>query len=214
MMKTCCYCNNILASHTSRLPWNEVLFDSTSYVVTPSLGSFIEGWTLIISKRHVTSMSQLLIPEIQELSSLLSDVREKVEHAYGPTVVFEHGALKAGTEFGCGIDHAHFHIVPFNIPIIPLVEKELNTIKWRPIRQLEEIFQERESYLFICDIGAEYGVISNPNDIPSQFMRRILAKYLGMMKYFDYHQYSFEENVSVTCRSLRDAFNFVPAIGC
>ena len=213
-MVKCDYCNNVLVPCTRRLPWDEVLFDSMSYVVTPSLGSFIEGWTLIISKRHVTSMSQLLLSEIRELNSLMPEIRKRVEQAYGPTVVFEHGPLTAGTEFGCGIDHAHFHVVPFNDHIIPLIERELTCIKWRQLEQFEDILQERKSYLFVVDIDAENGIISNPGCIQSQFMRRILAKYMGVMEYFDYHQYSFEENASATCRSLRGAFNCVHAVGC
>ena len=213
-MVKCDYCNNVLVPCTRRLPWDEVLFDSMSYVVTPSLGSFIEGWTLIISKRHVTSMSQLLLSEIRELNSLIPEIRKRVEQVYGPTVVFEHGPLTAGTEFGCGIDHAHFHVVPFNSHIIPLIERELTCIEWRQLGQFEDILQETKSYLFVVDIDAENGVISNPGCIQSQFMRRILAKYVGMMEYFDYHQYSFEENASVTCRSLRGAFNCLHAVGC
>jgi hypothetical protein len=134
-MVKCDYCNNVLVPCTSRLPWDEVLFDSMSYVVTPSLGSFIEGWTLIISKRHVTSMSQLSLSEIRELNSLIPEIRKRVEQAYGPTIVFEHGPLTAGTEFGCGIDHAHLHVVPFNHHIIPLIERELACIKWCQLQQ-------------------------------------------------------------------------------
>ncbi len=213
MMTRCNYCDNILNYHVSKSPCDEVLFESTSHIVTTTLGAFVEGWTLVISKRHVTSMSQLSVSEIQELSSLVSDVRKRVEQVYGSTVVFEHGSLDPGTNFGCGIDHAHIHIVPFEDSIIPVINNEPLDIHWRPLESLEDIATENKPYLFVIDREERNGVISNPENIPSQFMRRVLAKYLSIPEYFDYHQYSYEEKASATCRSLRYAFDYAPIQG-
>jgi len=102
-MAKCIYCDNILNSHVSKLTCDEVLFESENFVVTTSLGAFIEGWILIISKKHTTSMSQLSDEEITELSSIIPDVRKRVEQVYGPTVVFEHGSLTPGTHLVVGL---------------------------------------------------------------------------------------------------------------
>lgn len=213
MSTKCGYCDNILNFHANKSPCDEVLFESASFIVTTTLGAFVEGWTLVISKRHVTSMSRLSASEIQELSSFVPDVRKRVEQVYGPTIVFEHGSSESGTHFGCGIDHAHIHIVPFKDSIIPFIDKELLGIHWRQQQRLEDIAMENKSYLFVIDQGERNGVISNPESIPSQFMRRILAKYLGIAEYFDYHQYSFDEEASATCRSLRYVFDYASIAG-
>ncbi len=213
MTTKCGYCDSILNLRVNTVPCDEVLFESTNHIVTTSLGAFIEGWTLVISKRHVTSMSRLSASEIQELSSFVPDVRKRVEQVYGPTVVFEHGSLEPGTHFGCGIDHGHIHIVPFEDSILPFINKEFLGIQWRKLQRLEDIALENKSYLFVIDRGEKNGVISNPKSIPSQFMRRVLAKYLGIPEYFDYHQYSFYENASATCQSLRQVFDPAPIAG-
>ena len=201
----CNYCDDILNYHSNKSPCNEVLLESNSYVVTTSLGAFIEGWTLLISKRHVTSMSQLSLPEIEELDSLIYEIRKTIETNYGPSIVFEHGALTPGTNFGCGIDHAHVHIVPFEDSILPILNKELPGIRWQELGKLEDITLERRQYLFVIDKQQQNGLVSNPEEIPSQFMRRVIAKYLGIPEYFDYHKYSFDEKSSATCNTLRRA---------
>ena len=212
-MTKCNYCDNILNFATQKSSCDEVLFESENFVVTTSLGAFIEGWILIISKRHITSMSQLSAIEMQQLSTLIVDVRERVEQVYGSTVVFEHGSLKPGTHFGCGIDHAHVHIVPFEDSILPIINKELIDIRWRELKRIKDIDLEKKPYLFVIDREESNGVISNPDSIPSQFIRRVLAKHLGISEYFDYHQYLFEDKATATCQSLRNRFDYALKVG-
>jgi ATP adenylyltransferase len=213
IMAKCTYCDNILKDHANKAICDEILFESKNFVVTTSLGAFIEGWILIISKKHITSMSQLSETEIKELAATISDIRNRVEQVYGPTVVFEHGSLTPGTHFGCGIDHAHVHIVPFENSIVPLIDQEPLNINWRPLNKIDDIIMENKPYLLVIDREERNGVISNPDNIPSQFMRRVLAKYLGITESFDYHQYMFIEKATATYQSLRHIFDYALKVG-
>jgi len=206
-MGKCIYCDNILNGQVKKATCDEILFETSNFVVTTSLGAFVEGWVLIISKRHITSMSRLSEGELSEPNTTMGDVRTKVEQIYGKTVVFEHGSLVPGTHFGCGIDHAHVHIVPFNYSIIPIVDQEKPNICWRPIIRIEDIIVEKKPYLFIIDREERNGVISNPDSIPSQFIRRVLAKHLGIPESFDYHQYLFQDKAAATYDCLKNEFN-------
>jgi len=209
----CTYCRNIFSSmiQDQREPWDKIIHETSGFVVTPTVGALIEGWTLIISRRHVPAMGALTEEEFYELKDLVVRVRNLVEQEYGNTIIFEHGPACEGTNFGCGIDHAHFHVVPLSISIAPLVEVELESnLMWETIadlRDLSKIHQKGISYLYILENGTNRGILARLQDIPSQFMRRLIASLLGIPNLYDYREYSFRQNVVETSRRLVAAYN-------
>lgn len=82
---------------------------------------------MIVPKEHTLSMAQSAVKYSVELEELLREVQQKIEAHFGPTTVFEHGATYEDTTFGCGIDHAHLHVVPLpnNIALRVLAESAL-----------------------------------------------------------------------------------------
>ena len=218
MERHCTYCKNIFSSmiQDQREPWDKIIHETSGFVVTPTVGALIEGWTLIISRRHVPAMGALAEEELYELKDLAVRVRNLVEQEYGNTIIFEHGPACEGTKFGCGIDHAHFHVVPLSISISPLVEAELESnLIWETItdlRDLSRIHQKGIPYLYILENGTNQGILACPQDIPSQFMRRVIANFLGVSHLYDYHEYSFRENVIASSQRLLAAFNKVKCL--
>jgi len=210
--KHCAYCENILSStiKEQREPWDKIIYETSSFVLTPTVGALIEGWTLIISKRHVPAMGALTDEELSELNELVIRVRNQVEQEYGCTTIFEHGPACKGTTFGCGIDHAHFHVVPLSIPIASLAEKELESpFIWEnmtDLHDLSKINREGISYIYVMENSTNQGIIARLKDIPSQFMRRVIANFLGIPNLYDYHEYSFRENAIATVERLSPAF--------
>ncbi len=109
---TCQLCS---ASHTE--VWNESLIESPNFVVLPSLGELVEGWVLVVPKAHFLSLAVLpdsLIPEMRDLQQI---VCERLQRIYGPVAVFEHGPAGEQHTVGCGVDHAHLHLVPVDFEL-------------------------------------------------------------------------------------------------
>jgi ATP adenylyltransferase len=213
MKRNCIYCLNILSStgEQSIKPWDKAIYETANFIITPSIGAMIEGWILIISKRHVPAMGALTEKELSELNELLIKTRHLMRLSYGSAVVFEHGPACEGTAFGCGIDHAHFHVIPLSTTLAPLVERELrSTVKWEAIndvRDLSRIHVRNESYLYILENNGIHGIAACLRDIPSQFMRRIIANSLGIPALYDYKKYEFRQNTIATFHRLKAAYN-------
>ena len=213
MQQSCTYCSNILspAAQPPLEPWDTVIHETPSFVVTPTVGALIEGWILIISKRHVPAMGALTREELCELNELVMKIRDLMESTYGSVVVFEHGPACEGTTFGCGIDHAHFHVVPLRIALIPLVEKELRSSPmWETIadnRDLSRIHLRKSSYLYILENGRDHGNVACLCAVPSQFMRCVVANSLGIPHLYDYRKYNFRHNAIATLRQLEVAYS-------
>jgi diadenosine tetraphosphate (Ap4A) HIT family hydrolase len=197
-------------------PWNKVIHETPSFVVTPTVGALKEGWTLIISKRHVPAIGALTEEELAELSDLVINARGVTRSIYGSAVIFEHGPACEGTSFGCGVDHAHLHVVPLKIALRPLVEKELKSaVIWETmanIRNLSKIHLEKKSYLYILENDREYGIVACLRNIPSQLMRLIIAKSLGIPELYDYRKYRFRNNVIATLDRLETAYIEKPCL--
>jgi len=209
---TCAYCSNILSTREKypSEPWNKVFDETPCFVVAPTIGALVEGWVLIISKRHVPCMGALTREELGELEEVVVRIRGLTRSIYGSAVVFEHGPTCDGTTFGCGIDHAHFHVIPLQVPLSPLVERELgSSVVWNPIRHFKDlatIYQRKLSYLYLLENDRTQGSVACLHDIPSQFMRRVIAGHLGIPDLYDYRRHDFRQNVIKTLRRMEPAY--------
>jgi diadenosine tetraphosphate (Ap4A) HIT family hydrolase len=78
-----------------------------------SLGQIVEGYAAIFGRQDRISLRSLEAGERSDFLRLVRAARQRVEHRFGPTVVFEHGASCAGTNVSCGVNRVHVHIVPY-----------------------------------------------------------------------------------------------------
>ena len=109
--------------------YNAVLFETDNFFAIPSLGSIVEGWVLIVPKRHYISMGAIRNDDLHnELDSFSSSIKDIVRQAYGNVILFEHGAARQNTAVGCGVDYAHLHIVPIDLDVMNLPELKNNFI--------------------------------------------------------------------------------------
>ena len=58
---------------TSKLA-NTILNETKYFYITPSLGSLVEGYILIISKRHINSMAELNAKEMNEYKTMFDEI--------------------------------------------------------------------------------------------------------------------------------------------
>jgi ATP adenylyltransferase len=154
------------------------ILETERFVVWPSLGGFVEGWVLILPKVHRLSFGTCPPEWLDELDDLVAVVTGRVEDAYGEAAVFEHGPAECATQAGCGIDHAHLHVVPTDVDLLAAGAHAVAAhLVWESVDGFDGLQQtlatRGQSYLYVRQFGVEH--VAFAPDLPSQAMRRALA---------------------------------------
>ncbi len=159
----------------------EVITHTTRGRAIASFGAFIPGWTLVVPPRHVPSIAALTPAEWPEYEFLFDTTRALVEDRFGETIAFEHGASSFFRAAGCGINHAHAHIVPIDIDVreaVSLLGGEFEAYEWEPTGRRPTSLPDHD-YIWVADRTGTW--IRHTRDQPSQVVRRALASAVGAM---------------------------------
>jgi diadenosine tetraphosphate (Ap4A) HIT family hydrolase len=174
---------------------SRVLLEGPELVAMPTLGQLFKGSVLVLPREHVEAAAMMSAGQLDELEATVA-VLERRMSLFGPCVVFEHGA-RCHTGAGCGIYHAHVHIVP--------VPKEVSCGELlgdgfqyaNSFRSVLGNLCGTASYVFFRDtagLTAYRDLSSTPRrNFPSQFLRRRLAEYFGVDRPWDWRRYDYQE---------------------
>lgn len=196
--KHCCLCE-IVKGKKRFGSADSPFLENDEFIALPSIGAFIEGWSLIVPKSHVVSMKEHYRSEV--LKSFTSEVCRRVESSYGDTIIFEHGAHSEGSLTGCGVDHAHLHVVPHSTSLRPLLlESGLSWKECSPAN-ISDIAGDKE-YLFYSDGFDSLGLIHVLDSPKSQFFRKLLADVSGNQKISDYKTFPLTHTSQSTFEKL------------
>lgn len=187
-MTNCIFCDEIHAgpnaNFASRYPELEsrILWSDGTLFAMPCIGQLQPGHFMIIPIDHHSTFrdaSTALGPLDECIATGIEHVRSALGLNGSVLLVFEHGA-RDPRDGGCGIYHAHLHVVPvarnFDIPALfglamPHAASCFET--------LFETIGQSASYAVggIWGEGYRYQPLTTP--LPSQYMRRRLAEALG-----------------------------------
>ena len=102
---------------------NRILLQTDHFLVVPGLGQISEGYLLVITKSHSTSMAEIPSALDDELQNTIEICCSVLSEVYGnPCAIFEHGGSKVRKGPACCVDHAHVHLLPLDANIWPLVD--------------------------------------------------------------------------------------------
>ena len=182
---------------------NAFFMSTDEYFAMPSIGSLVEGWALVCPKRHAVSSSK--VADSNGFWNFVYSVGEKVQEEYGSVVVFEHGAIAEGSLTGCGVDHAHVHIVPIEKKKFRYgVDEEISD--WETVRlsEMAAVVRGREYLMHatLDSIKSGYCMVHFLGEPRSQFFRKIIARALGVPDKFDYKKFRYLENAIGTYKRL------------
>jgi diadenosine tetraphosphate (Ap4A) HIT family hydrolase len=182
---------------------SRVWLSAPNFLALPSLGPLSAGHSLIVPRRHALSLGHVPAELQAEFHEFKNEVREALRQHFGAPLWFEHGCVddRGG---GCGIYHAHLHAVP--------VDRDLPSIPARLSRQFSggpsvdgwqttaELVARGAPYLYFeTRSGQQY--VYEVEQLPSQFMRRLIAAELGHRPW-DWRAAGFEESLVSTVRVL------------
>ncbi len=203
----CKYCQNILSNSPSRdrAVHDRILFESENFIAVPTVGSLVEGWLLVISKEHHIRMASLEYGLLEELNCFKEQLSRVIEECYGPIAIFEHGPSVPMQAIGCGIDHAHLHIVPTSCRLVQaLRDMTHENLKWVDLEGVSGLRSYRDSeqeYLFVEQpLGA--ACVAASHGFGSQLFRRVIARHIGVPDRYDWKCWTGTENVVRTAERL------------
>src|SRR5260221_12042148 len=147
-VSSCCICDG-LVRRASQAPWDAVLYDSGRFIITPSKGSLVPGWLLVVAKRHTLCSGATSSSEFTELLDCLGVAQDLVRKNFGEPTFFEHGPSRSGLSLGCGIDHLHLHVLPLSFSLRRATTTFFPEVKWEGIPDLSgtsALFESKVSY--------------------------------------------------------------------
>lgn len=203
-MNNCGLCYNHLYRDNTEF-WNKSLFDFPNFIVLPSLGSLVEGWLLLIPKKHFICMGALPDSLIDEMEEIKQFLWVYLQQTYGSVLAFEHGPSKSNLKVGCGVDHAHLHFVPVDVDLIlaasPFLPQDLH---WSEagLEECRDAFTQGKDYLYVeQSIGV--GSIITSQEFGSQLFRRAIAANMGVLKQFNWREHPQYSNILATIDKVR-----------
>ena len=193
------------AEHGSKDVWDTIIHDAPNFVVSPTKGSIVPNWVLIIPKHAALNFSQLKENDSLNPFEVLHNTAATL-YSGEDWLWFEHGASECESEVGCGVDYAHLHLllsqsfsfaefanVVFSIAGDNVWKKTTATEVYNDINHADDyyVFGNKDIAYYLH--GKRLG---------RQFFRRAIAKLSNCADQWDYNLYPFDQNVKLTINAL------------
>lgn len=193
--ETCEFCAEFSGNRRSRFQEiygsyasSRIVAQTAHFVAIPTLGQLFDDSLLILPTRHIEACSHLPVDLRDELSCLAYHLLDTLRSTGSP-IFFEHGAVER-TAGGCGLYHAHLHLVPLPRPVEPFEIFHEASTEVDLLRTTLDVLGQSDHYLLmgnddrvLCrNIAREGGVF------PSQFFRQRLARIFHVDRPWDWRK--------------------------
>lgn len=186
----CCICRELRKGRSpldfqrkTGLP-NRILAETENFAAFPSLSPIVVGHILLVPKHHISSIAQLHAAFHTEFKTFISTLLRRISARLEPPIVLEHG-IGNGKIGGCGISHAHLHLLPLSPSVAARVNSQISRsflFSQLQLAQLADGTHNDDSYLLFGLKPEELSVAFQEN-VPSQYFRKIIATQLGLERW-------------------------------
>jgi diadenosine tetraphosphate (Ap4A) HIT family hydrolase len=191
-----CHFCQILKDRGGEHPEDHILAESQSFYAKPGLGHFVNGYTLVNSKQHVTSFSFLPVDQLAELEVFSVEIARRLELVYGAQPLgFEHGEVGGRFHPGCCFEHAHLHLLPLPDRIGDSLSLDFIATRLGSLGELRSFSCRSIPYLLLRRRNGEVVVFNVDRNLPSQFLRREFCSRLGKQHQWDWAVFPFREEI-------------------
>ena len=152
---------------------NTPLAESHRFVVIPSIGPFLPGHVMVVSKIHESSLLSMGVNAVQEYDSLAERLRRLPVWDGTVPLEAEHGSTSANRAGACVV-HSHVHWIPGTGQYFDILASQLAHLSRT---DYEASLAGRRPYIFLRG-GSECGFF-RAGGLPSQAIRRFLCDVLG-----------------------------------
>ena len=188
--------------------YDQILFEANGCVVTPTLGSILPNWLLIVPRLRTLNFRRWGESTGVSPMTVIEAVMARCG-ASKQTLWFEHGPAQTKSVLGCGVDQAHLHLIydaPFSADELRLNAAETGKLDWS-IGQPESVYASllpRHSYLVV---GSEKiaGYVEDVEHVGSQFLRKVIAGMVNRADSWNYQTHPHLAHIRETIRSFTAA---------
>lgn len=146
----------------------------------PTLGPVARGHMLIVPTRHARAVADLPKQELNVAIKMIGIYNGKLAATYRSEVIgFEHGCRGAAAG-GCGISHAHFHLVPVlsGARVVERVRQDYpNLVEIPSMQALRGNAWSNTPYILLSAEGQLHAAPAPM--LPSQYLRKCVAETIG-----------------------------------
>lgn len=190
-----------------------IVQESSNFYAILGLGPIVEGYTVIASKQHHKSTLDLPDALLNEQINFSLSTRDVLARIYGPSIVVEHGRIKACTSLEVDPHedhcfHAHQLIFPVSVDLLPLLE-----FFGYPAKQFSSLSDARRSvdpkneYLLFQDSGGNLNLAEVPHPCRRQFMRYLVGLELGHEQLADWRRFEGWPEIWHAKTKFENSFN-------
>lgn len=204
MNSNCLFCGDLRFSLNKELSLpadDSVVYQDEHIFIIPDLYPLAKGHFLIVTKEHYASSGSAPNCVLDSIEAGMTFLIDKIFVGCEYTF-FEHGSVLTNTG-GSSIDHVHIHALPY---VWKLKEKMIGSpfIYSTPVSGNRETLisfaQKKVPYIYLRE-GDKEPVIFPVDKIPSQFMRILIAREVGVP--YDWKSaYSRKEASSLFMKTL------------
>lgn len=159
---------------------DRLVFESMNFMIIATLGQILEGYVLIVPKRHTICFGEFSDQEMEEVALLKQKVKGAIASAYRQNpIFFEHGVV------GQSVKHAHMHAVPTDTDLFQKIVADFPDYqRITSLTSLQEVFQREGPYLYYENAEGQmflFHIFKWP-----QYLRIVLAEAVGMPERADW----------------------------
>jgi hypothetical protein len=195
-----------LLAGTSQALHDKPLLERADWVVAPTLGAIIPNWILALPRRPVLSFRDWAAKGGPSASDILTEVLSEVGLAPAEVIWFEHGPATAGTVVGCGLDHAHLHVLlrpTFDFGTFADCARAASNLEWRETAASNCLTSLMGTSSYLVAGSGNRAIYSRGVEAAgSQFFRRVVAKLVGAGDRWNYRQFAQPENIAATIENF------------
>lgn len=193
--------DRILAGRQPRAIYDSVLIDLGDMVVTPTLGSIVPHWVLGIPKRRADNLVQWSSGDPARPLCAIREIIARLDADPSKVIWFEHGPVSRGSVVGCGIDHAHVHILlepRFGFAEFSKAAREQSALTWQSGTGDPYTRIPADTSYLVAGSDENYAVALSVEIVGSQFFRRVIASLTNDVHRWDYRVHPHVENAART----------------
>lgn len=198
--KECPFCmeTRFINNKIANLPSEScILYENENLYVGVDISPLCEGHILIITKKHYLNFYETPKYIKKDVIRLINKIKQVYKEVYHQDILlFEHGSAFSG-QAGSSIDHAHLHCIP-HILDIDLGKRFPNKLNCNILEEYN--FKNEFSYLYIATINSK--TIYKVEQLPSQFLRSIIAEKLNSKEYLWQKKCSTSDSITNLNRTI------------
>jgi diadenosine tetraphosphate (Ap4A) HIT family hydrolase len=182
---------------------SRIIAEDAGWVLLPTVGCFTLGYCLFMPLNHVDAAADLHPTDLASVEPIAEQMRARIETAFGPTILAEHGSRDCQLGAGC-CTHCHLHLIPVPDPDAVTDAYRTTGGAGKALRALADLSTAADGpYLYLSPRPGEHLLWQADTRFARQYVRRVCARLHGLAGQYDWRDHPYGPNQRLTADILR-----------